>query len=324
MMWRGPEPPHRSVFGNQIVNSDQHSHSPRGDLVSADQRRLKIVLVAVAVYCVTEFIGGYFTNSLALMTDAVHMLTDIAALALGLLTLWISTRPAKGGKTFGYLRAEILGAFLNGIFLWLLVAFIWIEAAHRLHSPSSVAALPVMAIAVVGLVVNIFSAWMTYDAGVEGGRRGMAVRAAFLHAVSDLIGVGGVFISGALIYFTGWSAADPIVSFIIGGLVLYSSWGLIREGIDILMESVPAHIDLDQLREDLLAVQGTAEVHDLHVWCLTSREFALAAHAVVAPDADHDRVLSDMHQLLEGKFKIRHMTVQLERDSRRHREPEHF
>src|SRR5579862_618832 len=154
MMWRGPEPPHRSVFGNQIVNSDQHSHSPRGDLVSADQRRLKIVLAAVAVYCVTEFIGGYFTNSLALMTDAVHMLTDIAALALGLLTLWISTRPAKGGKTFGYLRAEILGVFLNGIFLWLLVAFIWIEAAHRLHSPSSVAALPVMAIAVVGLVVN--------------------------------------------------------------------------------------------------------------------------------------------------------------------------
>ena len=176
----------------------------------------------------------------------------------------------------------------------------------------------------VGLVVNVFSAWMTYDAGGEGGRPGMAVRAAFLHAVSDLIGVGGVFISGALIYFTGWSAADSVVSFIIGALVLYSSWGLIREGIDILMESVPSNIDLDQLREDLLAVQGTAEVHDLHVWCLTSREFALAAHAVVAPDADQDRVLSDMHQMLEVKFKIRHMTVQLERDSRRHREPEHF
>ena len=293
-------------------------------MVAADKRRLKIVLVAVAVYCAAEFIGGYFTNSLALMTDAVHMLTDIAALSLGLLTLWISTRPATAGKTFGYLRAEILGAFFNGIFLWLLVAFIWIEAAHRLRAPETVSGLPVMGIALVGFAVNIFSAWMTYDAGGEGGRAGMAVRAVFIHAISDLIGVAGVFISGALIYFTGWSAADSIVSFVIGALVLYGSWGLIKEGIDILMESVPSNIDLDQLREDLLAVEGTSEVHDLHVWCLTSREFALAAHAVVAPDADQDRVLSDMHQMLEVKFNIRHMTVQLERDSRRHREPEHF
>jgi cobalt-zinc-cadmium efflux system protein len=293
-------------------------------MVAADQRRLRIVLAAVVLYCAAEFVGGYITNSLALMTDAVHMLTDIAALSLGMLTLWISTRPARGGKTFGYLRAEILGAFLNGLFLWLLVLYIWIQAAHRLREPETISALPVMGIAIVGLMVNVFSAWMTYDAGGEGGRAGMAVRAVFIHAISDLIGVGGVFVSGAIIYFTGWSAADSLVSFLIGALVLYGSWGLIREGIDILMESVPAHIDLDQLRDDLLAVEGTSEVHDLHVWCLTSSEFALAAHAVVAPDADQDRVLSDMHQLLETKFHIRHMTVQLERDSRRHREPEHF
>ncbi len=293
-------------------------------MVAADKRRLRIVLIAVAIYCAAEFVGGYLTNSLALATDAVHMLTDIAALSLGLLTLWISTRPATGGKTFGYLRAEILGAFFNGIFLWLLVAFIWIEAARRLRAPEAVSALPVMGIAAIGLIVNLFSAWMTYDAGGEGGRAGMAVRAVFIHAISDLIGVVGVFISGALIFFTGWAAADSIVSFIIGALVLYGSWGLIKEGIDILMESVPSDIDLDQLRDDLLAVEGTSEVHDLHVWCLTSREFALSAHAVVAPDADQDRVLSDMHQMLEAKFNIRHMTVQLERDSRRHREPEHF
>jgi len=150
------------------------------------------------------------------------------------------------------------------------------------------------------------------------------VRAVFIHVISDLIGVIGVFISGALIYFTGWLGADSLVSFIIGGLVLIGSWGLIREGVDILMESVPSNIDLDQLRDDLLAVEGTAEVHDLHVWCLTSREFALAAHAVVRPDADQDRVLSDMQRMLEVKFRIRHMTVQLEKDSRRDREPEHF
>jgi cobalt-zinc-cadmium efflux system protein len=304
---------------------DGHNHhGGRSEMVAADQRRLLLVLAVVVVYCAMEFVGGYLSNSLALMTDAVHMLTDIAALTIGLLTLWISTRPARGGKTFGYLRAEILGAFLNGLFLWVLVLYIWIEAAHRLRTPETVDALPVMGIAVVGLFVNVFSAWMTFDAGGEGGSAGLAVRAVFIHAISDLVGVAGVLISGAIIYFTGWSPSDALVSFVIGALVLYGSWGLIREGIDILMESVPSNIDLDQLREDLLAVEGTAEVHDLHVWCLTSREFALAAHAVVAPDADQDRVLSDMHQLLEAKFQIRHMTVQLERDSRRHREPEHF
>jgi cobalt-zinc-cadmium efflux system protein len=305
-------------------HNHRDNHSRRSEMVAADQRRLLSVLAVVVVYCAVEFIGGYISNSLALMTDAVHMLTDIAALTIGLLTLWISTRPARGGKTFGYLRAEILGAFLNGLFLWVLVLYIWIEAARRLRTPEEISALPVMGIAVVGLFVNVFSAWMTFDAGGEGGRAGMAVRAVFIHAISDLVGVAGVLISGAIIYFTGWSPADSIVSFVIGALVLYGSWGLIREGIDILMESVPSNIDLDQLREDLLAVEGTAEVHDLHVWCLTSREFALAAHAVVAPDADQDRVLSDMHQMLEAKFQIRHMTVQLERDSRRHREPEHF
>ncbi len=179
-------------------------------MVAADQRRLRIVLAAVVLYCATEFVGGYFTNSLALMTDAVHMLTELSrrSTASGLLTLWISTRPARGGKTFGYLRAEILGAFLNGLFLWLLVLYIWMEAAHRLRTPETISALPVMGIAVVGLVVNVFSAWMTYDGGGEGGRAGMAVRAAFLHAVSDLIGVAGVFISGRdNLLHRVWSAA---------------------------------------------------------------------------------------------------------------------
>jgi cobalt-zinc-cadmium efflux system protein len=293
-------------------------------LIAADRRRLTIVLAASTVFCAAEFAGGYFSNSLALISDAVHMLTDIAALCLSLLTLWISARPATSGKTYGYLRAEILGAFLNGLFLWLLVAFIWIEAVRRLSEPEDVAALPVMAIAVLGFCINLFSAWMTHDAGGEGGRAGLAVKAVFVHVISDLIGVTGVFIAGAVIYFTGWQKADPIVSFVIGALVIYGSWGLIREGVDILMESVPSHIDLDLLREDLLAVEGTAEVHDLHVWCLTSREFALSAHAVISSEADHDRVLSDMHRMLEAKFNIRHMTVQLERDSRRPHEPEHF
>lgn len=292
--------------------------------VASDGRRLFIVLAIASLYFATEVIAGWLTNSLALMTDAVHMLTDVAAICLSLLTLWISTRPVSSAKTFGYLRAEILGALLNGLFLWVLVVFIWIEAVGRVRHPQEVNGLGVMAVAVVGIVINSFSTWLTAETDGESGGRGLALRSVFVHVLSDLIGSVGVLISGALAYFTGWMLADPVVSFLIGALVLYSSWSLVRDGVDILMESVPGHIDIEQVREHLLRVQGTEEVHDLHVWCLTTREVALSAHCVVTGAADHDRVLSEMSQLLQSKFSIHHMTVQLEGDNRREHEPDHF
>jgi len=293
--------------------------------LSPDRRRLSIVLAITAVFFAAELIGGYYANSLALMTDAVHVLTDIAALCLSLLTLWISSRPASGAKTFGYLRAEILGALFNGLLLWVLVVFVWFEAAQRLRDPPAVHSPIMMAVATLGIAINSFSAWMTAGSGhSHAGRTGMAVRSVFVHVVSDLVGSIGVLIAGALTWFTGWREADPLISIVIGCLIVYGSWELVRDGVDILMESVPSHIDLDELRRDLLAVKGTEEVHDLHVWCLTSRQLALSAHAVVAGAADQDRVLGDMAALLEHKFNIRHMTVQLERDNRKRREPEHF
>jgi cobalt-zinc-cadmium efflux system protein len=292
-------------------------------LMAADRKRLAIVLCVIVVYCAAELAGGFIANSLALLSDAVHMLTDIATLGLALLTLWISTRPATAVKTYGYLRAEILGALLNGLLLWLLVAFIWFEAAQRLRAPEPVHGLPMMGIAAIGLVVNLFSAWLTRGATGGNAQRGMAVRAVFVHVVCDFVGTSGVLVAGALVQFTGWRRADPLVSVLIGALVLYSSWGLVKDGVDILMESVPANIDLDQLRKDMLAVEGTEQVHDLHVWCLTTREFALSAHAVVSAGINEDRVLSDMSRILERKFKIRHITVQLERDGRGYCEPQH-
>jgi cobalt-zinc-cadmium efflux system protein len=300
-----------------------HSHD-HGE-VSTDNRRLRIVLAITVLFFAAELIGGYYANSLALMTDAVHVLTDIAALALSLLTLWISTRPASSAKTFGYLRAEILGALFNGLLLWVLVVFVWFEAAQRLRNPPAVHSPTMMAVATLGIVINSFSAWMTSGAGAGSpGRAGMAVRSVFVHVVSDLVGSIGVLIAGALSWFTGWRQADPVVSIVIGCLIIYGSWELVRDGVDILMESVPSHINLDELRGDLLAVQGTEEVHDLHVWCLTSRQLALSAHCVVGGAADQDRVLGDMAALLEQKFNIRHMTVQLERDNRKTIEPAHF
>ncbi|HUY37537.1 MAG TPA: cation diffusion facilitator family transporter [Candidatus Binataceae bacterium] len=298
------------------------SHNAR---LPADRRRLYLVLAIAVGYFALELVAGWLTNSLALFSDAIHMLTDIAAICLSLLTLWISARPANEGKTFGYLRAEILGALLNGLFLWLLVAFIWIEAFERLRHPEHVHGLGVMAVAVVGIIVNSLAAWITADASADGhGARGMAVRAVFVHVISDLIGSLGVLVAGGLIYFTGTWQADPAVSILIGALVLFSSWGLVREGVDILMESVPGHIDLQRLRENLLAVEGAEEVHDLHVWCLTSHQFALAAHCVVRADIDQDLVLHQMSEMLRANFNIHHMTVQLERDSRLEHEPKHF
>src|SRR5712671_4567646 len=162
-----------------------HVHESHASLQD-DQRRLWIVLAVTSVYFLTELVGGYLTGSLALLSDAVHMLTDIAALCLGLLTLWISARPASSGKTYGYLRAEILGALLNGLFLWLLVVFIWFEAFERIRHPRPVAGLTVMAVAIVGIAVNTFSAWIT--ATDARGAHGMAVRSVFVHVISDLIG----------------------------------------------------------------------------------------------------------------------------------------
>ncbi len=281
-----------------------------------------VVLAVTAAYFLTELIGGFYTNSLALLSDAVHLLTDLAAIGLSLLALWIAVRPAQAGKTYGYLRAEILGALVNGLLLWVLVAFLFFEATRRIRAPQPVHGLGVMMIAAAGLMVNSFSAWFTYQGGQAPGH-GMALRATFVHVLSDLVGSMGVLVAGALIYFTHWQLADPLVSMFIGLLILYGSWGLIREGVDILMEAVPAHIDLDELRKGLLSVAGTEEVHDLHVWCLTAREYALSAHAVVNERVDSDQVLSEMSRVLE-RFNIHHMTVQVERDSRRKHEPEHF
>ncbi|HZP44149.1 MAG TPA: cation diffusion facilitator family transporter [Candidatus Binataceae bacterium] len=291
--------------------------------LARDRRRLTLVLAITVIYFATELIAGFYANSLALLTDAVHMLTDLAALSLGLFTLWISSRPATAGKTYGYLRAEILGALFNGLFLWALVAFIWFEAAGRLHRPAAVNGHVMTAVASIGILINGFLAWLTANEASSSGTS-MARRAVFLHVVSDLVGSTGLLIAGIITSLSHWQAADPIVSFLIGALIIYGSWGLIREGVDILMESTPAHIDLDDLRTDLLAVAGTQEVHDLHVWCLASHQFALSAHAVVAPGVDHDRVLSDMSARIEQKFNIRHITVQLEGDNRKAQEHDHF
>jgi cobalt-zinc-cadmium efflux system protein len=279
-------------------------------------------LALTALLCVTELVGGWFTNSLALMSDAAHLFTDVAALALTLFALWIGTRQATETKTFGYYRAEILAALVNGVALWVVVLFIVAEAWRRLAAPPVVAGPGMLALAVVGLGANIIVARQLR----EHSTHSLNLRGAYLHVLSDMLGSIGAVVAGIVIVATGWNAADAVASALIAVLILVGSWALVSEAVDVLMEAVPAHIDVDALRRSLERVQGTGEVHDLHVWSLTTGRYALSAHAVVAGDHDHaadDAILAEMAAVCARDFDIEHVTIQLEHESRRAAEPSH-
>lgn len=308
-------------------DSRAHGHAHDHDASSsgaatmrlAGRRALTTALVLTLSFMVVEIVGGLATNSLALLSDAAHMFTDGIGLGLGLLGIWIADQPATSRKTYGYHRAEILVALVNGLVLWLLVLWVFWEAWQRMLAPPVVNGSGVLSVAAVGLVVNLIAAWILSGAASQN----LSVRAALLHVLSDLLGSIGVIASGIVIVATGWSAADAVASAIIAVLILVSSFGLIREAVDVLMEAVPRHIDLDELRRALEGVPGATEVHDLHVWSLTTGHCALSAHAVVGEGVVADHVLTEMTERLADRFGIRHVTIQLEGTNRRHAEPTH-
>ncbi len=274
-------------------------------------------LAVSAVLCVAELVGGWLTNSLALVTDAAHMFTDVAALTLTLFALWAAERPASDSKTFGYVRAEILAALVNGAVLCVLVLFIVWEAWTRLHDPPPVYAGGMLAVAVAGLLVNVFVAVRLH----EHQARSLNLRGAYLHVMSDLLGSVGAIVAGAVILATGWNAVDALVSILIAGLILFSSWTLMREATDVLMEAVPPHVDVERLQQALAAVAGVEEVHDLHVWTLTTGRYALSAHVVARDRVGDDGLLAAMTEVCRRDFRIEHTTIQVEHESRRPSEP---
>jgi cobalt-zinc-cadmium efflux system protein len=284
-----------------------HSHDHGADRAH-DRRALGWALALTALFCVVEFVGGWLTNSLALLSDAVHMLTDVGALALGLFALWVAGRPPSDSKTFGYHRAEILAALANGVALGIAVLFILGEAWERLRDPTPVEVGGMMAVAAVGMVVNVICARLL----APGETGSLNRRAAFLHVLSDLLGSFGALLAGAVIALTGWSAADAVAAALISVLILFSAWQLVRESLDVLMEAVPSHIDIDQLRDAMAAVPGACRVHDLHVWTLTTGRYALAAHVVTDPEIDGEAVLEATRSLLAERFDVHHVTIQLE------------
>jgi cobalt-zinc-cadmium efflux system protein len=283
-----------------------HDHGPGG---GADQtRRLRIALAITTVLLGAEFAGGLLANSLALLADAGHLLTDVAALGLSLFVAWMSRRPETPRRTYGYHRLEILAAFVNGATLLLISALIIWEAIARLRHPEPVRSGLMLAVAVLGLLANLASARVLHPASHDS----MNVRGAYLHILGDLLGFIGTIAAAVIIRATGWLPADTIASIVVTALIVIGAWRLVRDSVDVLLESTPAHISLGAVRQQLEAIPGVESVHDLHIWTVTSGVIAMSAHAIVRQPERHQHVLEHVHDAMV-LFGIQHVTVQLER-----------
>jgi cobalt-zinc-cadmium efflux system protein len=287
-------------------HTHNHAHSHTHDI---SKKRLTLVLSITAVFMLVELIGGLISNSLALIADAAHMLTDVGALGLSLFVLWFSRRPARPEKTYGYLRLEILAALINGVTLVVIALAIFWQAYQRLLVPEPVAGKLMLGVSAGGFLVNVIAARLLHSSADHS----LNLRGAYLHVIGDLIGSAGAILAAIVILTTGMVVADPIISIFVGLLILYSSWKLVRESVDVLLESVPAHIDLSAVRKTIDEIPGVDQVHDLHVWTVTSGLICMSGHAVVQNPDHHPRVLKEIHRAMRDRFGISHITVQLER-----------
>jgi cobalt-zinc-cadmium efflux system protein len=292
------------------VHTGGHSHT-----AGATQRGLRGALIVTALFLGVEVVGGILSNSLALLADAGHMLTDVGALALSLFVAWFSRQPSTPEKSYGYLRWEVLAAFINGGTLLLICAWIVWEAVTRIRTPEEVATGLMLTVAAAGLAVNAAAAWMLRPSVVSG----LNARGAYLHVLGDLLGSVATVAAALVIRVTGWLVVDPIASIVMAALVVRGAWRLVRESVDVLLESTPAHIPLGAVRAQLESIPGVESVHDLHVWTVTSGVIAMSAHAIVRQPERQQHVLEHVLDAMR-LFGIEHVTVQLERQEMFERE----
>lgn len=291
-----------------------HHHHHHGN-----KSGLAIALAITAGIMFLEFAGGLWTNSLALLSDSGHMLSDTAALALSLLALRISQKPATRTKTFGYRRFEVLAALLNGLTLFLICGWILWEAAERFRHPPEVASGTMMAIAAVGFLANAASAWALHrNSDISGN---LNVRSAYLHILGDALGSLGALAAGGLMLRFGWYVADPIISVLVALLILKGAWGIMSHSLHILMEGAPREIRTEAVQAALLKLEGVADVHGLHLWTVTSGHHQFTCHLVLEDGADGQQVLQSAVDMLEARFDLDDATIQVERPGFRH--PEH-
>jgi len=286
-------------------DSHDHDHDHARDV---SRSRLAIVLAMTAIFMVAELAGGIISNSLALIADAGHMLSDVAALGLSMFALWFSSRPATNAKSYGWKRIEILAALVNGATLVVIsIAIIW-HAWARMRAPQDVEGGLMLVVAIGGLAVNALAAMLLHSSA----HNSLNVRGAYLHVLGDLLGSVGAIAAALMIIFLSWSLADPIISVLVALLILAGSWRLVRESVDILLEAVPGHIDIDAVRSAIMAIEGVDDVFDLHVWTLTSGHYAMSGHALIRDPARHTQTIRDVHDVMHRDFGVGHVTIQIE------------
>lgn len=271
------------------------------------RRRMLIVFFMTFGYLIVEVIGGLLTQSLALLADAGHMLTDVGGLAIALFAMWFAERPPTPQKSYGYYRAEILAALINAVILIFISFYILYEAYRRFIDPPIVLALPMMTVAVVGLIVNLIGMRLLH----AGSKESLNLKGAYLEVLSDMLSSVGVIIAALVMLTTGWYLADPIISVGIGLFILPRTWGLLKQAVNILMEATPEHIDLEKLGKTMASVEGVEEVHDLHVWTLTSGKYALSAHVTISKLQAWPVIQNLLEALLADRFQIDHTTLQV-------------
>lgn len=286
----------------------EHHHNHEHDRHDHENKfKLGIILFLTAGYMIAEFFGGIFTNSLALLADAGHMLSDVAALSLSFFAIWLSLKPASPTRTYGFYRTEILAALINGVALVGIAVFIIYEAYQRIFTLPEIKAPLMIAIAIGGLIINIIGVLLLHGSSKEN----LNIKGAFLHIIGDLLGSIGTIIAGFIILIWNFNLADPIISFIIAALILISAIRLVIEATNVLLEATPSHINVESIKEAILEIPLVEDVHDLHVWSISSKNIALSVH-VVSASANCGPILCTIDGLIKEKFGINHSTIQIE------------
>jgi cobalt-zinc-cadmium efflux system protein len=287
------------------LSHSEHAHQHR---FQSSTWRLSLAFWTQAVFFIVELVGGLLTNSLALLADAGHMFSDVGALGLSLLALRWTAKPPTSQKTYGYHRLEILVALLNGLALWAMAAYIFYEAYGRIYQPPQINTIPMLIIASLGLLINLFGVYILYPTREQN----INLRSAFLHLLADSLGSLAAMAAGAAILWKGWYWFDPLAGGVIGAMIILGSWQLLREATDILMEATPKHINLDEVSGTLEAHPLVEKVHDLHIWTIASGIYALSVHVGISNSEDRDCLTWELEELLRHRFGLEHNTIQIE------------
>ncbi|MDZ5473135.1 cation diffusion facilitator family transporter [Bacillus sp. 31A1R] len=298
---------------------DHHGHHHHFEETrEGNKKGLLIALLITTGIMVLEFFGGLFTNSLALLSDAGHMLSDASSLLLSFIAMWFATKPASPTKTYGFYRFEILAALFNGVTLFIIAGFIIWEAYERFMVPQSVSSGTMIVIASIGLFANLLSAWALLKKGDV--KNNVNLRSAYLHVLGDALGSVGAIVAGIIMLVFGWYLADPIISVLVSLLILKSAWGVIKHSVHILMEGTPSRIKQGEVKKALEEIDGVLNVHDLHIWTITSGLDSLSCHILIEDHHDSQKLLQLAINKIKEEFHIEHVTIQIETSSISHHE----